>query len=87
LVIVARSFARIFHQNAVNLGLVVATCPGVHASRGDELAIGSESLYNRTSGERFAIHPLAPTKQDVMEAGGLIHYTRRRLVERRDEWI
>jgi 3-isopropylmalate/(R)-2-methylmalate dehydratase small subunit len=82
LTVVARSFARIFLQNAVNLGLKVVACPNIEASEGDELDVGADHVYNRTSGRRFAVEPLAPARQAIMEAGGLIPYTRIRLTSR-----
>ena len=83
LVVVARSFARIFLQNAVNLGLKAITCPHLEASEGDELEIGVVWVLNRTTGKRFAVEPLPQARQAVMNAGGLIAYTRQRLIERR----
>src|SRR3569832_1018139 len=51
LVIVAKSFARIFLQNAINLGLKTVTCPEIEASEGDELTFASGALLNRTTGK------------------------------------
>ncbi len=79
-VVVAKSFARIFLQNAVNLGLRLIEVPDVAASEGDDLAIGQADLINLTTGRRFGIKPLPPARQAIMEAGGLIPYTRKRLV-------
>lgn len=83
LTVVARSFGRIFLQNAVNLGLRAITCPGIEAQKGDRLEISADSILDKTTGKRFAVRPLPPTQQAMMEAGGLIPYTRRRLLERR----
>lgn len=83
LTVIARSFGRIFLQNAVNLGLRAVTCPGIEVQKGDRLEITVDSVLDRTTGKRFAVQPLPPTKQAMMEAGGLIPYTRRRLMERR----
>ena len=47
LVIVARGFARIFLQNAINLGLRIVTAPDLEAEEGDELEIGAEAVVNR----------------------------------------
>ena len=80
LVIVAKSFARIFLQNAVNLGLKLVEVPDVAASEGDDLAIGLAEMTNLTTGRRYGIKPLPPARQAVMDAGGLIPYTRRRLM-------
>lgn len=79
--VVARGFARIFLQNAINLGLQVLTCPDIEASAGDELEINTDSILNRTTGRRFAIQPLPEARQAIMKAGGLIPYTRKRLLE------
>jgi 3-isopropylmalate/(R)-2-methylmalate dehydratase small subunit len=78
---VARGFARIFLQNAINLGLQVLACPTIESSAGDELEIGPGFVLNRTTGKRFAIQPLPEARQVIMKAGGLIPYTRKRLME------
>ena len=83
LTIVARGFARIFLQNAVNLGLRVVTCPGLVAGEGDELDIGPTEVADVTTGAVFAALPLPPARQGIIDAGGLIPYTRRRLLEGR----
>jgi 3-isopropylmalate/(R)-2-methylmalate dehydratase small subunit len=80
LVIVAKSVARIFLQNAINLGLRVVMCPTIEASEGDELEIGETEVVNRASGRRFPIVPLPKSRQAIIDAGGLIAYTRQRLV-------
>jgi 3-isopropylmalate/(R)-2-methylmalate dehydratase small subunit len=79
LVIVAKSFARIFLQNAVNLGLSVVTCPAVEANEGDALEFSEDKLVNQTTGKRFPILPLPASRQAIIDAGGLINYTRKRL--------
>lgn len=80
LTVVARGFARIFLQNAVNLGLQVLACPEIEASSGDVLEINADSVLNRTTGKRFAVQPLPEARQAIMRAGGLIPYTRKRLL-------
>ncbi len=81
LVIVAQNFARIFLQNAINLGLNLVVCPTVDANEGDELAVRDGMLLNRTSGKSFPVVPLPKARQAVIDAGGLIPYTRRLLME------
>jgi len=81
LVVVARSIARIFLQNAINLGLKLVICPALEAEEGDELEIAPGFVVNRTSGMRFATVPLPPARQSIVDAGGLIAYTRQRLLE------
>jgi 3-isopropylmalate/(R)-2-methylmalate dehydratase small subunit len=83
LIIIARGFARIFLQNSVNLGLQTIACPDIDASEGDEIEIAGSQVINRTTGRRHAIQPLPPARQAIMAAGGLIPYTRQRLIQRR----
>ena len=81
LVIIAKNFARIFLQNSINLGLQTVVCPDVEASVGDELEITKDKVINKTSGKSFDIIPLPAARQAIIEAGGLISYTRKRLLE------
>jgi 3-isopropylmalate/(R)-2-methylmalate dehydratase small subunit len=80
LVIVARSFARIFLQNAVNLGLKTLVCPAIEASEGDELEITEDQIVNKTTQNRFPLEPLPAARRAIIDAGGLIPYTRQRLM-------
>lgn len=82
LVIVAKHYARIFLQNSVNLGLRTVICPEIEASEGDELEILEDRLVNKTSGVTFLVTPLPSTYEAVIDAGGLIAYTRQILLER-----
>ncbi len=81
LTIVAKSFARIFLQNSINLGLRTIVCPDLEAREGDELELTTEEIENRSSGKRFAIVALPRSRQAIIDAGGLIPYTRTRLLE------
>jgi len=80
LTIIARGFARIFLQNAINLGLRVVTCPTVDASVGDVLEVGEAVVLNARSKQRYSVAPLPASRQAIINAGGLIPYTRQRLV-------
>ena len=82
LIVVARNFARIFIQNSINLGLQTITCPDINAAEGDELEITGQEVINKNSGKRFAVLPLPRARQAIVEAGGLIAYTRKRIEER-----
>jgi len=81
LTIVARGFARIFLQNSVNLGLKLVTAPDIEASEGDELELAADAVVNTTTGKTFAAVPLPKARQAIVDAGGLIAYTRRRVME------
>jgi 3-isopropylmalate/(R)-2-methylmalate dehydratase small subunit len=82
LVIVAKSFARIFLQNGINLGLRMVVCPEIEASEGDDLEITAEAIRNLTSGKVFPVEPMPRSRQAILDAGGLIPYTRERLLRR-----
>ena len=82
LIIVAKSFARIFLQNSINLGLRTVICPEIDANLGDELEVTSDSVINKTSGKTFSVNPLPKARQAIIDAGGLIAYTRKRLMEK-----
>ena len=81
-VVVAKSVARIFLQNAINLGLQVVICPGLEASEGDELEITATQVLNRTTGKVFEQVQLPASRKGIMDAGGLIPYTRAKLMAR-----
>ena len=83
LVVIARGFARIFFQNAVNLGLPAVICPTIEASEGDELVLGATEIVNETTGRSFPTTPLPKARQAIIDAGGLIAYTRKRVMAKR----
>ncbi len=80
LVIVARNFARIFFQNSINLGLKTVECPEIEAEVGDELEIGDDYLLNISTGKKYKIVPVPAARRAIVEAGGLIAYTRKLLI-------
>jgi 3-isopropylmalate/(R)-2-methylmalate dehydratase small subunit len=82
LTVVARHFARIFLQNSINVGLRMVICPTIEAAEGDELEVTDAAVVNRTSGRSFPVTPLPKARQAIIDAGGLIPYARRLLVER-----
>lgn len=82
LIIVARDFARIFLQNSINLGLRTVICPKIEAGEGDELEITGEQVINKTTGNSFPVTPLPKARQSIIDAGGLIAFTRQRLLEK-----
>jgi 3-isopropylmalate/(R)-2-methylmalate dehydratase small subunit len=81
LTIVAKGFARIFLQNSINLGLNLVTAPDFEASEGDALEVTTDKVVNKTTGKTFAVVPLPKARQAIIDAGGLIAYTRKRVLE------
>jgi 3-isopropylmalate/(R)-2-methylmalate dehydratase small subunit len=77
LTVVARNFARIFLQNSINLGLRTVVCPGIEAEEGQELDFRPDKVVNLTTGKSFPVEPLPKARQAIIDAGGLIAYTRK----------
>ena len=81
--VIAKSFARIFFRNAINLGLPVLECPeavdAIHA--GDELDIDlvTGTIRDLTTEEVFVAKPYEAFMMEIIEAGGLIEFTKRKL--------
>ena len=79
--VIARSFARIFYRNAVNIGLPVLICDeAVTASEdGQQIEVDLESgtIVNVTTGQTFQAEPLPPFVAAIVAAGGIIEYIRR----------
>jgi 3-isopropylmalate/(R)-2-methylmalate dehydratase small subunit len=81
--VVAESFARIFYRNAINIGLPILACPEAVAGTepGDTLTVDltSGTIVNQRTGRTYHTAPFPPFVMEIIEAGGLVPYTRRRL--------
>ena len=79
--VVARSFARIFYRNAVNIGLPILVCEEAVAGSADgqqiEVDLESGTIVNLTTGQTFQAEPLPPFVARIVAAGGIIEYIRR----------
>ena len=83
--VVAKSFARIFFRNAINIGLPIVTCPEAvaDAAAGHELEIdlaGGE-LKNLSTGHTFTFAPFTPELQAIIAAGGLMPFVKSQVVK------
>lgn len=76
--VIARSFARIFYRNAINLGLPAIVSPSAHLEcrEGDELEIDLASglIRNLSRNLSIAAAPLDPRAIELIRSGGLIPY-------------
>jgi 3-isopropylmalate/(R)-2-methylmalate dehydratase small subunit len=74
--VVAKSFARIFYRNAVNIGLPVIICETDMIEDGDELSIdiGEGRLVDETKGFELKFSPMPPAMMGILSEGGLIAY-------------
>jgi len=81
--VIAASFARIFFRNAINVGLPVLVCPEAvaDARTGDEMTVdlARGHITNATQGRDYLAEPFPDFLQQIIAAGGLVEYTRRRL--------
>jgi 3-isopropylmalate/(R)-2-methylmalate dehydratase small subunit len=77
-VVIARSFARIFFRNAINIGLPVVECDTTEIEDGDILHVDLEkgSIYDETKKKEFAVTPFPPFIKRIIEAGGLVEYVK-----------
>ena len=82
LIVLAKGFARIFLQNAVNVGLQTIVSPTFEGSESDILEFTATEVKNTTTGKSYPIVPLPKARQEITDAGGLIPYTRKRLLQR-----
>ena len=78
--VVAKSFARIFFRNAINVGLPILESPAAAADAraGDELEVDLETgaIRNLTQGKSYRAEPFPPFLRDIIDAGGLVSYVR-----------
>ncbi len=76
--VIARSFARIFFRNAINIGLPIFECPQAAEgiAEGNEVEVEAETgkIRNLTTGETFQAVPLPPFVREIVEKGGLMKY-------------
>ena len=83
--VIAKSFARIFYRNAINIGLPILEAPEAveRIETGDELEVDfvSGEIRNLTKGETYRANPFPDFVMEIIRAGGLIEYTRRRLAK------
>jgi 3-isopropylmalate/(R)-2-methylmalate dehydratase small subunit len=81
--VIARSFARIFFRNAINIGLPLLECGEAveNTKAGDtlEVDLSRGEIKNLTSGKEFTAEPYPEFMAELISAGGLIEYTKQRL--------
>jgi len=86
--LVARSFARIFYRNALNLGLPALVCPEAGRIRaGEPLRVDplGGRIERLESGEILTCEPLPAHLLEMVRDGGLIEHLRRRFAAHREE--
>ena len=74
--VIARSFARIFYRNSINIGLAIVECneavDGIEEGDIIEVDLQGGVIYNRTKGMQFSVQPFPKFIQRIIENGGLV---------------
>lgn len=76
--VVAKSFARIFFRNAINLGIPLFEVAEFECSDGDEVSFDLENAVVETGGRRYESVRLSDRMNEIIAAGGLLEYLGRR---------
>ncbi len=74
--VIARSFARIFFRNSINIGLPLILCDELYddVKEGDELSLSFEQGEITHNGKTYTFHKFPEHLMKIMECGGLIEY-------------
>lgn len=83
--VIAKSFARIFYRNSINIGLPILECPeAVDAiNEGDKLEADLDNgvIYNRTTGKEYKTQPFPQFIQNIILGGGLVESVKKGLIK------
>lgn len=75
--VIAKSFARIFYRNAINIGLPILECESAadEISADDEIIIDFDTgeIYNKTTGKKYQAQPFPEFIQNIIKKGGLLN--------------
>jgi 3-isopropylmalate/(R)-2-methylmalate dehydratase small subunit len=85
--VIAKSFARIFFRNSINIGVTLLECAEAdRISEGDVLEIDEANgiIKNKTKKETYKVKPLPEFLMEIVRSGGLIEFARK-MVEQKDK--
>ncbi|MEA2642914.1 MAG: 3-isopropylmalate/(R)-2-methylmalate dehydratase small subunit, partial [Chloroflexota bacterium] len=81
--VIARSFARIFLRNSINVGLPLVECPALfdEAEEGDviEADLAEGIVTNQRTGKVYEVAPYPKFMLDILDAGGAVPYNRAKI--------
>ncbi len=81
--VIAKSFARIFYRNSINIGLAILEHNTLsdECTKGDilEYDLTSGTIINKTTGKSYTCTKFPPEIQKLINSGGLINYTKEKL--------
>ncbi|MDE6968074.1 MAG: 3-isopropylmalate dehydratase small subunit [Clostridia bacterium] len=75
-VVIAKSFARIFYRNSINIGLAIVECDMADKiNNGDIVSVDLDNgiVYNKTQGEEYRIAPFPEFIQNIIKNNGYIN--------------
>ncbi len=77
--VIAKSFARIFYRNAINIGLLAIECDTDAIDAGDELNVDIEQgiITNLSNGAVIQIEPIPPVMRKMLADGGLVEHIKK----------
>ena len=82
--VIAKSFARIFYRNAINIGLAIVECPEAaeEIREGDtvEADLDSGVITDVTTGRSFKAEPFPEFIQNIISAGGLVEAAKKGII-------
>lgn len=80
-VVVAKSFARIFYRNAINIGLPIIESEKAvdDTENGDilEIHLSDGTITNKRTGREYSSPPFPEVMQDIISAGGMVNYVKK----------
>ena len=75
--VIAKTFARIFYRNSINIGLPIMECPEAvdDIKAGDTVSVNFDTgvITNETTGHSFQAAPFPPFMQNIIAQGGLVN--------------
>jgi len=82
-VVIAKTFARIFYRNAINIGLPILENKDLpdEIKKGDEIEVdlSAGTIKNITQNKKYSCSPFPDSIQNLIQEGGLINYTKKKL--------
>lgn len=82
--VIAKSFARIFFRNAINIGLPIFECreavDGITEGNEVEVDIAKGKIINRSTGQNFDAEPYPKELREIIDAGGLMNYVKQKIL-------
>ncbi len=83
--VIAKSFARIFYRNSINIGLAILECPEAvdEINEGDiiDADLDAGIIYNKTSNKQYKTHPFPQFIQNIILSGGLVESVKKGILK------